>query len=61
MEALKLFPYYRDKISLEDTFARSAIINGMAHKIGYIYLPEFYADFDDPNRQEGLQQMWPKK
>jgi len=39
----------RDKISLEDTFARSAIINDGSHKIGYIYLPEFYADFEDPS------------
>jgi carboxyl-terminal processing protease len=37
----------RDKISLEETFAKSAIING-DHKIGYIFLPEFYADFNDP-------------
>jgi carboxyl-terminal processing protease len=37
----------RDKINLEETFAKSAIING-EHKIGYIYLPEFYADFNDP-------------
>lgn len=38
----------RDEIVLEDTFAKSAIINGQ-HKIGYIYLPEFYADFQDRN------------
>jgi len=38
----------RDVISLEETFAKSAIING-AHKIGYIYLPEFYADFEHPD------------
>ena len=37
----------RDKISLEETYAKSAVING-EHKIGYIYLPEFYADFNDP-------------
>ncbi len=37
----------RDKISLEETYAKSAVINGV-HKIGYIYLPEFYADFNDP-------------
>ena len=45
---IKVVSLLRGKISLEDTFARSAIING-AHKIGYIYLPEFYADFNDPN------------
>lgn len=36
----------RDEIKLDDTFAKSAIITGQ-HKIGYIYLPEFYADFND--------------
>ncbi len=38
----------RGEIKLEDTFAKSAIIKG-EHKIGYIYLPEFYMDFDKPN------------
>ncbi len=32
----------------ELTFARSAIVNSAKGKIGYIYLPEFYADFDNP-------------
>ncbi|MEP6616080.1 MAG: carboxy terminal-processing peptidase [Ginsengibacter sp.] len=44
---VKVVSLLRDVISLEETFAKSAIING-AHKIGYIYLPEFYADFDHP-------------
>ena len=44
---VKVVSLLRDKISLEDTFARSVIING-AHRVGYIYLPEFYADFNDP-------------
>lgn len=38
----------RDEIVLDETFAKSAIINGQ-HKLGYIYLPEFYADFQDRN------------
>jgi carboxyl-terminal processing protease len=38
----------RDEVKLENTFAKSAIINGK-NKIGYIYLPEFYADFERPN------------
>jgi carboxyl-terminal processing protease len=45
---IKVVSLLRDKISLDDTFARSAVINNGAHKVGYIYLPEFYADFDDP-------------
>lgn len=43
----KVVSIIRDKINLEDTFVKSAIVNG-THKIGYIYLPEFYANFDDP-------------
>ncbi len=45
---IKVISLKRDDIKLEDTFAKSAIING-THRIGYIYLPEFYADFDKPN------------
>ena len=44
---IKVVALKRDKISLEDTYAKSAIING-THKIGYVFLPEFYADFNDP-------------
>ncbi len=43
-----VIPILRDEIKLDDTFAKSAIING-EHKVGYIYLPEFYVDFADPN------------
>lgn len=39
----------RDEIVQDETFARSAIVNNNGAKIGYIYLPEFYADFDHPN------------
>ena len=45
---VKVVSLMRDVISLEETFAKSAIINGV-HKIGYIYLPEFYADFEHPD------------
>jgi len=46
---IKVAPILRDKISLDDTFAKSAVVNDGTNKIGYIYLPEFYADFDDPS------------
>ena len=46
--SIKVVILKRDEIKLDDTFAKSAIING-EHKIGYIYLPEFYMNFDDPN------------
>ncbi|HET9057760.1 MAG TPA: carboxy terminal-processing peptidase, partial [Chitinophagaceae bacterium] len=45
----KVISLIRDEIVLEETFARSAIINSGGKKIGYIYLPEFYADWERPN------------
>jgi carboxyl-terminal processing protease len=44
--SIKVVSLLRDEIVLEDTFVKSAIIN-KDHKIGYIYLPEFYANFSD--------------
>jgi carboxyl-terminal processing protease len=38
----------RDEILLEDTFARSAVVNDNGKKIGYIFLPDFYFDPNDP-------------
>lgn len=45
---IKVISLLRDDVKLDDVFVKSAIING-EHKIGYIYLPEFYANFEDPN------------
>ena len=45
---IKVLSIARDEIKLDDTFAKSAVING-DHKVGYIWLPEFYVDFADPN------------
>ena len=46
---VKVVSLIRDEIVQDElTFARSAIVNSPKGKIGYIYLPEFYADFDNP-------------
>lgn len=37
----------RGKVDLEDTYAKSAVIQNNGKKIGYIYLPEFYTTFND--------------
>jgi carboxyl-terminal processing protease len=47
--SLKIISLIRDEIVQDETFARSAIINNGISRLGYIYLPEFYADFDRPN------------
>ena len=45
---VKTVSLIRDEIVQDETFARSVIVNGDKGKIGYIYLPEFYADFENP-------------
>jgi carboxyl-terminal processing protease len=46
---IKVISLVRDQIVQDETFARSAIVKDGNSKIGYIFLPEFYADFDNPN------------
>ena len=46
---VKIINLTRDKIVQDETFARSSIVNNGDSKVGYIFLPEFYANFDDPN------------
>jgi len=45
----KVVTLVRDKIVQDETFARSAVVQEGNAKIGYIFLPEFYANFEDPN------------
>ena len=45
---VKIVSLVRDKIVQDETFARSTIVEEGTSKIGYIFLPEFYANFDDP-------------
>ena len=42
--SFKVIPIIRDVIEMDETYAKSAILNNKK-KIGYIYLPMFYADF----------------
>jgi carboxyl-terminal processing protease len=46
--SIKVVTLIRDEIVQDETFARSAIVKNNGSKLGYIYLPEFYADFDHP-------------
>ena len=46
---LKVVSLIRDKIVQDETYARSAVINQGSSRIGYIFLPEFYANFNDPS------------
>lgn len=47
---IKVIPITRDVIEMEETFAKSALLNNKS-KVGYIYLPSFYTNFNrmDPS------------
>lgn len=47
--SIKMVSMIRDEIVTDETFARSLVINENNKKIGYIFLPEFYADWERPN------------
>jgi carboxyl-terminal processing protease len=47
--SVKTVSLIRDEIVTDETFARSLVINENSKKIGYIFLPEFYADWERPN------------
>jgi carboxyl-terminal processing protease len=46
--SIEIVSIIRDEIVQDETYARSVIVNSDKGKIGYILLPEFYADFDNP-------------
>jgi carboxyl-terminal processing protease len=45
----EVIPIVRDEVHQEDVFAKSFILQEGKSKVGYIYLPEFYADFNKAN------------
>ncbi len=45
---IKIVSLVRDEIVQDEVYVRSAIMNGK-EKIGYIYLPDFYANYEKPN------------
>lgn len=46
---VKVVSLIRDEIVQDEAFARSAIVTNGNKKIGYIFLPEFYVDFERPD------------
>ncbi len=48
--SFKVVSIIREEVSLDEALVRGAVIQNGADKIGYIYLPEFYADFE---REDG--------
>lgn len=47
----------REEVELEETYAKSAVLQDSGKKIGYIFLPEFYADWERPNGARSAQDV----
>lgn len=47
--SIKVVSIIREEVSLDEALVRGAVIQNGPDKIGYIYLPEFYADFEREN------------
>ncbi len=44
--SIKVIPIIRDIVEIEETFAKSAVLDNSKNKMGYIYLPSFYTNFN---------------
>ncbi|HEX8270781.1 MAG TPA: carboxy terminal-processing peptidase [Flavobacterium sp.] len=49
---LKVISIIRDEVEIEETYAKSSIVEKNGVKYGIIYLPKFYIDFDDVNSRD---------
>jgi carboxyl-terminal processing protease len=54
---IKTIPIVRDVVEIEGTFARSSILDYNKKKIGYIYLPDFYTDFNKSGARHCAQDV----
>jgi carboxyl-terminal processing protease len=55
--SMKVISIIRGKVDIEETFAKSAIIKSADGPVGYIYLPEFYADFNKADGRRCAQDV----
>ncbi len=55
----KVIPIVRDQVVLEESYVKSTIIEHkkLKQKIGYIHVPKFYRDFQDPNGRNSSQDV----
>ncbi len=49
---IKVISIIRDEVEIEETYAKSSIIDRNGSKYGIIYLPKFYIDFEDKNSRD---------
>ncbi len=55
--SIETIPITRDRVELEDTFAKSLLINDKGKVYGYIYLPKFYINFNERSQRSAASDI----
>jgi carboxyl-terminal processing protease len=55
--SIKIYPIVREVVEIEETYAKSSIVNKNGKKFGIIYLPKFYIDFEDENSRDAAKDV----
>jgi len=54
---IKVISIIRDIVEIEETYAKSSVVEKNGVKYGVIYLPKFYIDFEDNNSRDAGKDM----
>lgn len=54
---LKVISIIRDEVEIEETYAKSSVVEKDGMKYGIIYLPKFYINFEDPNGRDAAKDV----
>jgi carboxyl-terminal processing protease len=55
--SIKVITIIRDEVEIEETYAKSSIVEKNGVKYGVIYLPKFYIDFADRNGRDAAKDV----
>lgn len=56
-ESIVIIPIIRDVVEMEESYAKSSVVELEGQKFGYIYLPSFYLDMNDNNGRSCSQDI----
>jgi carboxyl-terminal processing protease len=55
--SIKVYSIIREVVEIEETYAKSSIVNKNGKKYGIIYLPKFYIDFENQDNRDAAKDM----
>lgn len=54
---IKIISIIRDEVEMEETYAKSSIVEKDGYKYGIIYLPKFYIDFENKDSRDAAKDI----